>query len=517
MAHEFPKELAKNNFGRDPEILNERFRRLAGEIGDLNEHDLKAGLISAVSKVQNNAIHSLTSVRHQCDPQLENGGGGSWYPFPGADADTLFIPDDVSWTSIASVTVTTGEDTLYMVGQFTYAGHGSLETIPDLFCVRAQFALEVDGAILDDTITGHVDPMFVGVNFVYKTGHGEVSAETWDYRHLEPLPELGGMNKNLASGRVIFAVDVGEGTHTVRLMARRCPRTDLLPDVVAVPVPFSSFKDDRENLYYRNKQLPGTQDPASFQPGLYVYNRGLYVIKIGGWQKAGTTTQSSFSPADLQEGDVFSETALETNRITAAAAVVNDLREGDLARGSLRAEHLPSVSTSSQSAISSNITVNTEYTGFENTVGDILLTVACSLNPADTGFVLITADIEVEDINVAAGFKQDGGLFIGKIIAVGASGTLYVLQGTEAYMSSDVLDPDDPLAYTVAPVDVIDGTIAEPWDNMNLTWASAVSALPETITALRVYGCVWDTIGGPASTPSAEIKRRHLNYIHFKK
>ncbi len=212
---------------------------------------------------------------------------------------------------------------------------------------------------------------------------------------------------------------------------------------------------------------------------------------------------------------MFSETALETNRITAAANIINALQHGDLARGSLRAEHLPSISTSGQNDTTADVTVNTEYTGFENTVGDNLLSVACSINPAtDTGFVLITADVEVRDINVAAGFELDCGLFVGKLVAVGASGTLYPLTSSEAYCSSDVLQPDAALAWGGGH---LDGTIAEPWDNMSLTWCGSVNSFSETITAFRIYGCVWDAAGGAASTPSAEIKRRHINFVHFKK
>lgn len=507
MPHEFPLEIIDANSSRNPELLNERFRKLAAEFSaGLNEHDLAAGLITDKTKIEHEAITSLSVVRVSADPTMTSVLGGAYWPREDVGL-SVGITDTPAWQEIATTTLTSGEDLLYIVANLTYAG-GYDNVQPDPNVVRAQFCLEVDGALQQDTITGHLDLTHEVSAETYKTDRTDVPYSEWDQRHIRSVPDVCGLNGNVKSLRLTYAIPVLEGSHTVRLLGRRAPRTELL-----VPTG-SNIKANREYLVYQTKLH--VLDAADYEYSLLnVFSHTLAVLRLGGWQKATTTDANTFAPDDLEDGDTLSRASIKTNRIDAAATVLNDIKEGEVARGALRSEHLPSVvktESAHQVTDTTLATVSTDYTGFENVSGTNILQGNWTLDYNAEGRVVIMADIEVVDLSLA-GTYRDELLGVFKLVAETGSG-LVVLSGTEVYVSSDVLVPDNPLAYAASPRWVT-GTLGEVHENVSLTWVGELSELPGDVLSLRVYANVWNTNSGAGSGMSMEVKRRNLSCITF--
>lgn len=510
MPHEFPLEIIDANSSRNPELLNERFRKLAAELSaGLNEHDLAAGLITDKTKIEHEAITSLSVVRVSADPSwLTNYHGGYW-----AEEDTgnsVDINDTPAWQEIATTTLTSGEDMLYIVANMTYVG-GYDNSFPDPLPVRAQFCLEVDGALQQDTITGHLDLTQDVSTETYQVDRTNVPYKTWDHRHIRRLVDVVALGGNAKAIRMVCSIPVLEGSHTVRLLGRRVPRNEIIISAT------STIVENREYLLYQNKMSPNDLETyaTSELNILRVYSHTLAVFRLGGWQKATTADANTFAPDDLEDGDTLARTKIKAQRIDAAATVLNDLKEGELARGSLRSEHLPSVvksETAHQITDTTLTTITTEYDGFENTTGDNILQYNWALDKDAEGRVLILADIEVTDLSLA-GENRDVLIGVFKLVAETGSG-LVVLGGTEAYVSSDVLIPASPLASSVTPR-WTDGALDDVNENVSLAWAGELSELPADTLSIRVYACVWDAEFGAGSGMSMEVKRRNLSCITF--
>ena len=129
---------------------------------------------------------------------------------------------------------------------------------------------------------------------------------------------------------------------------------------------------------------------------------------------------------------------------------------------------------------------------------------------------LILADVEVQDLNVAAGYNRDSALDIFRLVVETGAGFHY-LDGTEVYVSSDVLTPKDPLELGAAGPKYIIGELGDVHDNVSLAWVGRGSELPDNVLSVRVYAQVWDTVSGAASTPSMEIQRRSLSLVQFRR
>lgn len=463
-----------------------------------------------IADVAAHAATNVTTSRVAADPTLTTLSTTTYWPKEDAGVSTG-IADSPAWQDIDSVTITTGEDALYIVANLTYAG-GYDSDQPDPNPVRAQFALEVDGALQQDTITGHLDLTQTVAPQVYKIDRGQTTYKEWDHRHVRRLDDVSSLNKNAGSVRIIYAIPVMEGSHTVKLVGRRVPRNEFL-----FPTTATNLKADHEYIAYQGKLHWG--DRADYEESiLNVFSHVLGVIKIGGWQQAGTVYNNDFAPDDIEDGDTLTRAALKTDRIDAAATALNGLKAGDIARGALRAEHLPSMieaESAHQVTDTTDTTVTSEYTGFQTATGDNILQGNWSIDASANNIILILADVEVQDLNVASGYYKDAALGVFKLVIETASGNS-VLEGTEVYVSSDVSTPTDPLTYDT-PDRWVTGELGEVHDNVTLAWVGTGSELTGDVLSVRVYAQVWDTVGGSASTPSMEIKRRSLSLVQFRR
>lgn len=511
MPHEFPLEIIDANSSRNPELLNERFRKLAAEFSaGLNEHDLAAGLITDKTKIEHEAVTSLSVVRVSADPDLTTAFHGAYWLKE--DATNSVVLDDMpAWQEIATTTLTSGEDLLYIVANLTYAG-GWDQSMPDPQPVRAQFCLEVDGALQQDTITGHLDLTQNVSTETYKVDRVEKNYRVWDHRHIRRLEDVVGMNGNVKTARLTYSIPVLEGSHTVRLLGRRVPRNEIILGATV------TITENKEYLYHQNKMdFPDCFAYADADLNqVIVFSRTLAVLRLGGWQKATTTDANTFAPDDLEDGDTLSRASIKTDRIDAAATVLNDIKEGEVARGALRSEHLPSVvktESAHQVTDTTLATVTDDYTGFENVSGTNILQGNWTLDYNAEGRVVIMADIEVVDLSLA-GTYRDELLGVFKLVAETGSG-LVVLSGTEVYVSSDVFDTADPKSSSGLSPEWLAGTLGEVHENVSLTWVGELSELPGDVLSLRVYANVWDTNSGAGSGMSMEVKRRNLSCITF--
>ena len=102
---------------------------------------------------------------------------------------------------------------------------------------------------------------------------------------------------------------------------------------------------------------------------LYVFSRKVLVIahKVNPRSSGG---DSRFGISYYSEGDTLSASSIQDDRLYPVRDEVNDLQSGNLARGALRYEHLPSrVLYPAQEHINSSATSSTVYPGYGSNTG----------------------------------------------------------------------------------------------------------------------------------------------------
>ena len=172
MAHIFPPKAFKPQELPDPAALDSVIIPIAEKIwGKINEQDINAvstgtfplSVIDPLSGTGSDegAYTSKYLKFREVNPDF--GATTANPPWFGYDPNMAVIDYSQAWQLIADLTqdIKTGEDVLWVVAQMTYACwkgglSGSTLDFPNNATqdpVRVQFAIRVDGAIIDETIT----------------------------------------------------------------------------------------------------------------------------------------------------------------------------------------------------------------------------------------------------------------------------------------------------------------------------------------------------------------------------
>jgi hypothetical protein len=352
MPYIFPKRRLRDEDVLDPVELNEDFVP-AAELysGNLDRHNLKSNINLSPKSDNANAKsgyfnHYNTSVLS--DPDF--GRHTSSYQFPtSTDANVFLIPGSLGWSSIEGLSITTiktGVSVLWVnawlqyvwlgfyEGNATtvdvmnaYSGQDSTLGLPKL-PTGVQFAIKVDGVVLENTITGHSNPYHRTCQpWSWVTSRDHVLTLAKTSGSPGPVTEydggLSGCGPEMMPIRVGAYVPVAPGTHTVEVVVRRLRPTE----------PKSQIKVRVDNL--------STWSDVSEADGVGIYNRKLQVMDIPTVPTA-TTTFDSVDVTTLDTEDTINAASLGTNAIDKVRDKLNDVQEGALARGALTNAHLKS-------------------------------------------------------------------------------------------------------------------------------------------------------------------------------
>jgi hypothetical protein len=346
MPYVFPKRSLKDGDVLDPQELNEDFIAAADLYsGRLDQHNFDATLSPTVSK---NAFYDTKYAYKEVE--IDWGGATTSFatkPYDTDDIATGFgakvIPNDGSWDTVTFtsgdydsnnlLTVTSGTSIYWINAQLQYFWRGWLTSGQHQFSksagaikskpARVQFALRINGNIIDSTITGKELPYDRAVKCIKTTTQRTISViggaapnplpgpqQEYCYDTSTPGPEIFPI-------RITAVVPMPAGTNTVEIVCRRLAITDSID-----PYAFDATGGNDNNVYVTNRQLSVTVLPT---------------------YATATTTFDSVSVEGFEAEDTFSSAAIGAERIDTIRDKYNAVKAGALARGSLNHLQLPSM------------------------------------------------------------------------------------------------------------------------------------------------------------------------------
>jgi hypothetical protein len=314
----FPKRSLRDEEILEPAGLNEDLLPAVDRLsGGLNEHNFNAASVRANVEPSTAAYYKVHHVFKESDPNFgvpgaytaPNSVGGWGHDLP------CQIPNSFEWNVLdgMSITLNSGNAVLWIVGWLQYVWLGfavhshtySLSSKP----ARVQFAIRLDGAVIEATITGQKDPAATAWQ-VTKA----VSQRTGT--SLLPGPQVDrNIGDNAAIGpeclpvRLGVPVPISQGSHTIELVARRI------------------YPSDWDQIFTSSDQV-------------WVYNRRLFVLET----YIEPQVSVGMNPVTIQAFDVediFSAAEIETNRVGVVETASNDVVNGMEARGAFNHSHLP--------------------------------------------------------------------------------------------------------------------------------------------------------------------------------
>jgi len=378
MAHIFPDKALKPQELPTPMELNKLFAPIAEKIyGRINEHDIKpVNGKFPLAKIENfgtigneDAYTSKFLAFQESVSGFGSNTANNWFV---ANNDVSIVAYSQAWQTIDDLTYTieTGEDILWIVTQLTYTSwkggiSGLVLDFPNNATedpVRVQFALRVNGSVVNETITGSYIFPDPSMQMTYKA---KAKTGNFDYRHVRYVQNTEGCGNAARPVRLTFAVPVVEGQNTVDVVVRRMPQSDGLVD---------------NNV---------NSDPDTNRLGstVGIYNRQLFVLKCNAWG-GGTVTNPSSGIVNIQEAQVLSNQSLYLDRLDVIENRINSIVLGNTERGALRSEVLPAAATQvdTKNISTTLFDYTTQYFEYgSNTVWDIVRDAAGNLLVLNNG------------------------------------------------------------------------------------------------------------------------------------
>lgn len=507
MPHTFPGVAFQTGEIVDPDALNDTFQEVASKLaGRLNEHDISDDTKAKLS-VENEAYYDAHQIKRAATPGLNaaarNAANHFYADINGAsvvgDDAVASVQDTDGWQALVdfggtqdmSLTLTTGEDTLVMFAMAQHFGwEGSDEDkAPKLNSpLRLQYALRVDGALLDDTITGaSVYPDPPPQQWYRATRSAVPAADEYDYRHIQYLQGTTGISCAAHPTRLTRSIPVVAGSHTVELVARRLPPAE--------------YKVDND------------QQGSTVQ----VFNRRLFVLRLKGISPH-TGDAVSVNISAFEDGQVVTAQQVNADGFVALSTPANALTNGNLERGVFRNEHLPSVvyGPKAQPITPGSPTTifNGEYPGYgvnsaawtviSNGGGQDLAITGPTAGEwrLDTypGLFVVMANIEVASVVWNPQKGDHRGIIVLALRVTNSAGTVRVLGETEVCINTHNPDPESSTP-TMRPIQT----------DAPLMWvvdSTQLSAANQRITRVEVVGSVWDGHYGPRSGGGVQLDAR---------
>lgn len=508
MPHTFPPRRFRAGEVVAPDVFNETFQAAAAKlVGHLGEQDISTDVKGKLT-IADEAYYDGHHIKKASDPDLTDAAAAG-YPYATIAGDAAadppaLIQDSASWQAIQDITgsdtmsldITCGEgDVLVLFGQiqhFAWTGSGPA-AISDIDApLKLQYAFEVDGTILEHSITGASVWPDPPPQMWYRATPS--SGDEFDYRHIQYLQNTLGISHGAGAHRLMYSTAVQAGSHTVSIKARRLPMSD--------------YKVDSSG--------DGTTVEA--------FNRRLFVLRIKG-QSPRVDSASSLVIPVFDDGDVLAATDITTDGFTRLATEVNDLDSGNLARGALRYEHLasvvygPKVVSFAPAGVADTFAAN--YPGYgTNAVAwevvsdgagtDLLLTgpTAGQWDLATyPGTMVVLANVQVNYIKWSVASVDNRALGLLAIRITNSVGTATLLGETEVCINGHSFD-NETVTPDSANLDI----------DVPLMWvvdSADLSAANKHITQIEVVACVHDAEGG-ANTVEMGTQRGMLTAFVLK-
>jgi len=318
MPYLLPARVMRSTSVLDFRDINEDYLPAAEKVsGRLDQHDFASSIRSSLD-VAAGAYYQHSYDYASADPEF-----GS----PGSDSrptrtNSVQIPTHGGWVAVSGLsrTVTTGTAVLNIIARLQYVwfiyhtvngwNPGSAPDTP----AGVQFAIAVDGRILEWTITGVQDiqrrpPWAIRAQSPQRVFTG--ASPTLRPGGFQPRSErCVALGPNMGSVRLGSVFPVTPGEHIVEVYCRRLRGFD------------------------------GSTSSATDQ-GIYIYNRQLFTQTLR-VLPSSSQTLSSVEIDALEPEDDFSASTIGTDRVTALLNAYNSVAAGALARGAFNHHHLPS-------------------------------------------------------------------------------------------------------------------------------------------------------------------------------
>ena len=366
MPYIFPKRKLDDKDVLDPVELNEdilpAMQLYAGEINEHNISETVQGVITQPAS----ATHSYVYKEKMSDPGFGDFSSAWSHPSPGTASGSYVashkVSNDMNWEVIdlMTFTKTTGVSKLWIIGQLTYIWLGfstfSRATTGHLFSqgdpespsgkpahpVGVQFALRVNGHLIESTITGKREA-WAQVTVPAKAKDQRTTQQKYPGPDMPDVTETGTMGPHCASVRLGTFYDVLPGTHTIEIVVRRFPPLGLQGHLGTVPY------------------TSATQE-SNF---VHIYNRKLFTLDVPS-HPPNSSADSTISVGTFDSEDTISRASLGSEKIDRMAAAFRNVQTGSLSRGAFNHFHLTSpVIAKKQSTISASVySIATKYPGY---------------------------------------------------------------------------------------------------------------------------------------------------------
>ena len=350
MGYRYPEERLTDRSILDPELLRKMLQPALEETaGRLNEHNVVAATFPS-SRRSDAMLYDFHYAEVASDMGI---AAADWIPVP-TDPNAFRIPDSGEWVTVDPsdmvVQWSGGEDKAWIIGWLAYGlcPTGSITTF-DVTSnsgtkPRMQFALRVNGAVLEETITG-TDTPHEGSPFlafpnepITKNATDFVSTDT------RTVLSTGVLSWHVRAVRMQAVTPVPQGNVTVEIVARRVAGMDVQSSL------------------------------AEVEP-VYVFNRKLVAVQMK-QSPSGASTDISYPSVSFPvEGDNYLADYFASDGVDALASTLNDLKDANVQTFGLRREHLPGsnggVSDADQTSLTAGTTTTRIYPGWgsDGTVG----------------------------------------------------------------------------------------------------------------------------------------------------
>lgn len=335
MGYRLPKRRLSTRDCPDPKLFSEAIKGVAEELaGNVNEHNVEADSLNAVR-----VPAAMQYDFHYVSVDADSGINPDDFPND-LDSDAVRVSDGGDWQAVQdmSLTYSAAEHVVWAIGWLYY---GLVDTSFSTTSTpankpRVQFALEINGTIIGETITGTERPDEGAPRTLRPIVQVDAVGPKFRTLDYESSPSTGALSWHVRPVRFQCNIQVPEGETTVRIMARRV---------------MASQPSLNESM-----------------PPVYIYNRKLLAVEM----KLGDTSNVIVQTVAInypEDGDPLNVANTYTSQVAAVVTAENALTTDAIQRFGLRKEHLPVFQlwdTAIDSQISGNLTTKT-YPGFANT------------------------------------------------------------------------------------------------------------------------------------------------------
>lgn len=551
MPYIFPKRRLRDSDILDPVELNDDFTPASDLYsGNLDEHNFETGIDPDVetnvyptaaglnTPILSNAYWNIYYAHRRINPGW---GTPDNYSNPNSGIGTISVLANApSWQTIddMSMTIMTGNSKLWLIAQLQYiwdgwtpeGGHTNSypPTLAAVFSIaawgrfpsRVQFALRVDGQIVEGTTTGLDYPeekmLQPYKTLQERTSGADVASSATPL--VTPGPghdgeeNCGALSPECHSLRLGAFHSVSAGTHTIEVVYRR----------LALTTP-----DDFQSQYTPSNKF-------------YVANRQLLAVDYPVVPPATAATAVASTPAYESE-DIVGQSSLGADRVNVVRAKFNDVTEGALKRGALNNNHLKSqISQKEQATIApiSAVTFKNWYPGFDteteapssSSTGWLLINDGASNNLQiatggwtidKTSVILLLGNVEIYRINKidpnTTVIPSSVNSFCALALGTKVSSTFDVYGPSEMVINRDsnmqpskdpsgALDPGqlDPVGHDVALMQVLKvGGSTSDSIGTSMSTSGIYYASPTTFDSFGIYGSTMCPPEDPTPVPSA--------------